>query len=73
MWQGIHDPGQTQEKDWGRGFILLPHQPAVLPRSETVLPRSVIELSLHLLSSSKTVRPIFPRGSQSVDHVELMW
>ena len=33
VWQGIHDPGQTQEKDWGRGFIFLPLQLAALPRS----------------------------------------
>ena len=33
VWQGINDPGQTQEKDGGRGFSLLPIQP-VLPRSD---------------------------------------
>ena len=32
VWQGIYDPGQTQQKDGDRGFILLPPQPAVLPR-----------------------------------------
>ena len=34
VWQGIYDPGQTQQKDGSRGFILLPPQPAVLPRSD---------------------------------------
>ena len=34
VWQGIYDPGQTQEKDGERGFIFLPPQPAVLPRSD---------------------------------------
>ena len=33
VWQGIYDPGHTQQKDGDRGFILLPPQPAVLPRS----------------------------------------
>ena len=32
--QGIHDSGQTQEKDGDLGFILLPPQPTVLPRSD---------------------------------------
>ena len=32
--QGIYDPDQTQEKDGDREFILLPPQPAVLPRSD---------------------------------------
>ena len=34
VWQGIYDPGQTQQKDGDRGFMLLPPQPAVLPRSD---------------------------------------
>ena len=34
VWQGIYDPGQTQEKDGDRGFILLPPQPAMLPRPD---------------------------------------
>ena len=34
VWQSIYDPGQTQEKDRGRGFILLPPQLAVLPKSD---------------------------------------
>ena len=34
VWQGIYDPGQTQEKDGDREFILLPPQSAVLPRSD---------------------------------------
>ena len=33
----------------------------------------MIELSLHLLSSFKTVRSIVPQGAQSVEHGELMW
>ena len=33
VWQGIYDPGQTQEKDRDRGFILFPPQLAVLSRS----------------------------------------
>ena len=34
---------------------------------------AVMELSQHLVSSSKTVRPIIPRGAQCVGHVEIMW
>ena len=34
LWQGIYDPGQTQQKDGNQGFILLPPQPAVLPTSD---------------------------------------
>ena len=34
LWQGIYDPGQTREENEDRGFILLPPQSAVLPRSD---------------------------------------
>ena len=34
---------------------------------------AVIELSQHLVSSSKTVRPIIPRGARCVGHVKIMW
>ena len=34
VWRGIYNPGQTQQKDGDRGFILLPPQPAVLSRSD---------------------------------------
>ena len=34
VWQGIYEPGRTQEKDGDRGFIPLPPQPAILPRSD---------------------------------------
>ena len=33
---------------------------------------AVIESSQHLVSSFKTVRPIFPRGARCVGHVEIM-
>ena len=33
---------------------------------------AVIELSQHLISSSKTVRPIIPRGARCVEHVKIM-
>ena len=33
----------------------------------------VMELSHHLVPSSKTVRPIIPRGAQCVGHVKIMW
>ena len=34
---------------------------------------AVIELSQNLVSSSKTVRPIIPRGARCVGHVKKMW
>ena len=34
---------------------------------------AVIELSQHLVSSSKTVRPIIPRGAPCVGYVAIMW
>ena len=33
----------------------------------------VTELSQHLASSFKTVRPIIPRGARCVRHVKIMW
>ena len=33
VWQTIYDPGQIQQKNKDRGYILLPPQSAVLPRS----------------------------------------
>ena len=34
---------------------------------------AVMELSQHLVSSSKTIRSIIPRGARCVGHVEIMW
>ena len=34
---------------------------------------TVMELSQHLVSSSKTVRLIIPRGARCVRHVKIMW
>ena len=34
---------------------------------------AVMELSMHLVSSSKTVRTIIPPGAQCVGHVKIMW
>ena len=34
---------------------------------------AVVELSQHLVSSSKTVRPIISRDSRCVEHVKIMW
>ena len=33
----------------------------------------VTELSQHLVASSKTVRPIIPRGVRRMGHVKIMW
>ena len=34
---------------------------------------AVMELSQHLVSSSKIVRPIIPRGARCMGHVKIMW
>ena len=34
---------------------------------------AVMELSQHLVSLSKTVRPVIPRGARCVGHVRIMW
>ena len=34
---------------------------------------AVIELSQHLVSSSKTVRLVIPRGARCVGHVKMLW
>ena len=34
---------------------------------------AAIELSQHLVLSSKTVRPIIPRGARCIGHVKMMW
>ena len=63
VWQGIYDPGQTQEKDGDRGFILLQPHSVVLPR---------LDAGRDGVESSKTVRPISPRGTRCVRHVKIM-
>ena len=69
MWQGIYDPGQTQQKNGDRGCIFLPPQSAVLLRSDA----SSNGVDLHLALSSKTVRPIISRGARCMGHVKIMW
>ena len=64
VWQGVYDPGQTQEKDGDQGFILLPPQPAVLPRSDAgidgVEPAPCFVISGHLATTAFTLSdPIF--------------
>ena len=34
---------------------------------------AVMELSQHLVLSSKTVRPIIPRGARCMGHVKILW
>ena len=69
VWQGIYDPGQAQEKDGNRGFTLL--LPNLLCCLDQML--AVMELSQHLVSSSKTVRLIIPRGARCMEHAKIMW
>ena len=54
IWQGIYDPGQTQQKDGDREFILSHLNLLCCP--DQIL--AVMELSQHLVLSSKTIRPI---------------
>ena len=68
VWQGIYDPGQTQEKSGNLGFILL--HPYLLCCLDQVV--AVMELSQHLVSSSKTVRPIIPWGARCTEDVKIM-
>ena len=63
--QGIRDPGRTQQKNGGRGFILLPPCQLCCPDQMLV----VMELSQHLVSSSKTVRPIISQDAPCVGQV----
>ena len=68
LWQGIYDPGQTQEKDGDRGFIL--YHPNLLCCLDQML--AMTELSQHLVSSSQTVRPIIPCSAQCMRHVKIL-
>ena len=70
VWQGIlYDPGQRQEKNGAESLSFC--HPSLLCWLDQML--VVMELSLHLVSSSKTVRPIIPRGARFVGDVEIMW
>ena len=63
-------PLQVRHKqDWGRGSILLLPQTAVLPESDP----SVMSLSQHRVSSSKTVRPRAPCGARCMEHAVSTW
>ena len=57
------------EQDWGRGFILLLPQAALLP--DQML--AVMLLSQHRVSSSKTVRTRAPYGARSMEHAIRTW
>ena len=62
-------PLQARHKqDWGRGFILLLPQAAVLPQM-----LAVMLMIQHRLSSSKTVRPRAPCGARFIGHVVSTW
>ena len=68
--QGMYDPGQSQEKNGdNRGFIF--YHPSLLCCADQML--AVTELSQHLVSSSKTVRPIIPSDARWMRHVKIMW
>ena len=60
---------QDRWKDQGRGFILLPPWP---PNCFSQM-LTVRDLSQHLVSSSKTIRPNIPRGARCMGHCEMMW
>ena len=50
---------------------LIFYHPNLLCRLDQML--AVIELSQYLVLSSKTVRPIIPRGARCVGHIKIMW
>ena len=60
---------QDWDQDWGRGFILLLPQVAVLPGSDAGI--SVIKPAS--CSSSKTVRPRAPCGARCIGQVVRTW
>ena len=68
VWQGIYDSGQTQQKDGDRGFILLPSQPAVLPRSDVGSDR-VEPSPCFVIQNCQT---LIPRGARCIEHVKIM-
>ena len=62
-------PLQVRHKqDWGRGFILLLSQTAVLDQT-----LAVMSLSQHRVSSFKTVRPRAPFGARCIMHAVNTW
>ena len=68
VWQGIYDPGQTQEKVGIEGLSF--YHLKLLCYLDQML--AVMELIQDLVSSSKTVRPIIPRGARCMGHVKIM-
>ena len=70
LWRGIHDPGQTQEKNGERGFNLLQPQPAVLPRSDAGSD-GVEPASCFVIQNCQT--HIISQGARCTRHVNIMW
>ena len=63
-------PLQVRHKqDWGRGFILLLPQAAVLPDQMF----AVMLISQHRVSSFKTVKPRAPCGTRCIGHAIRTW
>ena len=85
VWKSIYDPGQTQERDGTEGLsFYLPrnekkmrteglffYHSSLLSCLDQML--EVTEMIQHLVSSSKSVRIIIPRGARCIGHVKIMW
>ena len=71
VWQGIYSMIQVRHTIRMRTEGLAFYHPNLLCCLDHML--AVIELSQHLVSSSKTVRPIIPPGARCVGHVKIMW
>ena len=65
----VHPLQVRYKQDWGRGFILLLHQAAVLPGSDAG--SDVVKPASSL--SSKTVRPRAPCGARCMEHAIRTW
>ena len=64
-----HPPRVRHKQDWGRGFILLLPQSAVLPGPDA----GSHGAKQHRVLSSKTVRPLAPYSARCIGYVIKTW
>ena len=70
VWQGVSMIQVRRNKKMGIEGLSFYH-PNLLCCLDQML--EVMELSQHLVLSSKTVRPIIPRGARYMGYVKIMW
>ena len=68
LWQGIYDLVRHNKKIGTERLSF--YHPNLLCCPDQML--AVMELSQHLVSSSKTVRPIIPRGARCMEHAKII-